>query len=126
MRVSFFFSKHENGFFREPKLIDEQVFHAFGIVNAPLELVPRVSVRYSADHGALPAVRARRLPGRSMIVRRGRRRRMGGRGRGRPGVGDVGDRLADGAADGSGSRRQLQRDVAPGAVHEHHRRRWIH
>lgn len=35
-------------------------------------------------------------------------------------VGDVGDGLADDAADGWGPRRQLQRRAAAGAVDEHH------
>lgn len=34
-------------------------------------------------------------------------------------VGDVGDSLADGAADGGSARRELQRRVAVGAVDQH-------
>lgn len=59
---------------------------------------------------------------------RRRRRRQGPvrGGRRRPGVSDVGDGPADGAADRSGAGWQLQRSPAAGTVDQHERRRRIH
>lgn len=109
------------------ELVHEKVPHALGVVDAPLELVPRVPVRYPADHRPLPPVGARRGARRRVAVGRRRRRgRVRRCWRGRAVIGDVRDGLADGAADGSGSRRELQRGAAAGAVHQHHRRRRIH
>ena len=52
------------------------------------------------------------------------RRRVGGRGerwrRDGAWIGDVCDSVADGAAYGSGSLRELERCTAAGAVHQHH------
>lgn len=110
------------------ELVDEKMTHAFGVIDAALELVARVPVRYPADHSLLPPVAARggarQRVGRRRRERGSGERRVGG-GRGRRGaawVGDVGDGLAKGAADGSGARRELQRRLAVGAVDKHH---WV-
>lgn len=92
--------EHENGRFWKLKLVDEQILHALGVVDAALELVSGVLVGYPADDGLLPAVGRMR---RSEVVvrrrgqRRRRRRRLGVRRRRRRGgawIGDVSDGLA--------------------------------
>lgn len=43
MRI-FFFGEHDDGRFRKTVLVDEEVFHALGVVDASLELVAREPV----------------------------------------------------------------------------------
>lgn len=109
------------------------MFHAFGVVNASLKLALGVFVSDPDDHRLLPAMSRRGRAWWSVIVRR------------RWGVvvvvavegggvleiarlrwsrwsdagvsGNLGDGLADDAADGSGARRQLEGRAAVGAVH---------
>lgn len=126
--ISFFFCEHKNGILGKLKLVDEKVTHALGVIDATFELMPRVSIRNPTDHRPFSTVGVGRCPGRSMIVRGGRRRRVGGRSRwlgcGREGsrVSDVGNGFTDGTTDGSGTLRKLQRGVAAGAVDQHRRR----
>lgn len=117
----FFFSEHDDGRFRKAKLIDEKVSHAFGVIDTSLKLVPRETVRDADDDGLLAAVRVGRRARRRVVVGRGRGRRVGGGGLGREGawVSDVSDSVAEGAADGSGARWQLERGAAVGTVHQH-------
>lgn len=69
-------SEHNNGIFWKLELVDEEVLHAFGVIDATLELMPRVLVRYPADHRLLPAVHVRRRTRRRVVVGRGRRGRV--------------------------------------------------
>lgn len=108
--ISLFFSEHDDGRLWEVKPIDEEIFHALGVIEAALELVSGVPVRDAADHGLLPSMRRRRRPRR----RRNRSRRQAAW------IGNVGDAVADGASYRFGARRELQRGVAGRAVHQHH------
>lgn len=114
--------EHDDGRFGKAELVDEEVPHALGVVDASLELVPGEPVRDSDDHGLLAAVWVRRWAWRRVVVRgRGKRGRVGGRGglwREGAWVSDEGDSVAEGAADGSGARWHLQRRSAVGAVHQ--------
>lgn len=120
--------KHEDGRFRKLEFIYKQVTHAFRVIDAPFKLVARVPVRYPDDHGLLTPVGARRGARWNQRVRqrgvRARRRRVGRRRRLRRDgtwVGYVSDGMAEGTADGSGARRQLQRRAAVGAIDQHMR-----
>lgn len=46
--------EHENRRFWKLELINQQILHALGVVDAALELVPGVLIRYPTDHGLLP------------------------------------------------------------------------
>ena len=123
----FFFREHDDGRFWKAELVDEEVLHALGVVDASLELVSREAVGDADDDGLLAAVGVGR--GRRVAVGRGRRRRRvgGGRWLRREGawIADESDSAAEGAADGSRARWQLQRGAAVGAVDQHvavHRR----
>lgn len=123
----FFFGEHDDGRFWKAELVDEEVLHALGVVDASLELVSREAVGDADDDGLLAAVGVGR--GRRVAVGRGRRRRRvgGGRWLRREGawIADESDSAAEGAADGSRARWQLQRGAAVGAVDQHvavHRR----
>ena len=117
--------EHENGLWRELELVDQQVLHALRIIDATFKLVPRVPVRYPNYHRLLPPVRVRRGARRRVAVRRRsrrRRRRVGlrksrRRRRSVAMVGDVGDSLAESAANRRGSGWELQRGLAIGAIH---------
>lgn len=121
--------EHDNGVRGKLELVDKEIAHALGVVDAPLELMRRVPVRYPAYNRPLPPVRVRnRPPGRLAVGRRSRRRRLGSGGEERSvgrrrrqcaGIGHVGDSLADGAADGSGALRKLERVAAVGTVDQH-------
>lgn len=118
----FFFGEHNDGRFGKIELVDEKVFHALSVVDASLELVPGEPVRDAYDDGLLAAVGVRRRAGWCVVVGGWWRMRVGGsRGLRRDGawVADESDSVADGAADGSGARWQLQRDAAVGAVDQH-------
>lgn len=118
IRIRFFFSEHKNGGLGEAELVDQQVLHTLGVVNAALELVPGALIRHGAYQSPLASVSRRRRPRRRVVVGRSGRRRWavegggGGRRRKSARVGDAGDGLADGAADGLSSRWQLQRRAA--------------
>lgn len=87
--MSFFFSEHDNGIFWKFELVDEEIAHAFGVIDATLELMSRVFIRYPTDHRLLASVHVRgrsrrrvvvgrgRGRGRRVAVRRGSRRRVG-------------------------------------------------
>nr|GMC65742.1 hypothetical protein Iba_chr02dCG16940 [Ipomoea batatas]GMD84364.1 hypothetical protein Iba_scaffold360040CG0010 [Ipomoea batatas] len=113
--------EHENGVWGELESVDQQEPHTFCIIQAPFKLVPRVPVRNSDDHRPLAAVGLTGGAGgergrRSRVVVVGRWRRWGGEG-----IGDARNGAADCAADGPGTRRELQRGAAAGTVNEHHR-----
>lgn len=111
--------EHDDGRFWKAELVDEEVLHALGVVDASLELVSREAVGDADDDGLLAAVGVGR--GRRGAVGGGRRRVGGSRGLRREGawVADEGDGVAEGAADGSRAKWQLQRGAAVGAVHQH-------
>lgn len=113
--------EHDDGRFWKAELVDEEVLHAFGVVDATLELVAGEAVGDADDDGLLAAVGVGR--GRRVAVGRGRRRRRvgGGRWLRREGawIADESDSAAEGAADGSRAKWQLQRGAAVGAVHQH-------
>jgi len=114
--------EHNDGRFWKTELVDEKIFHALSIVDASLELVPGEPVRDAYDDGLLSAVGVGRGAGRRVVVGGWWRMRLvGSRGLRRDGawVGDESDCVADGAADGSGARWQLQRDAAVGTVDQH-------
>lgn len=92
--VGLFFVEHDDGVVGEVEARHEQVAHAFGVVDAALEFMPREPVRDPAHHGTLPPVhrRRRRPPPRRWLHRAAAG--IGGRG-----GGDVRDGPADGAAD---------------------------
>lgn len=118
----FFFGEHDDGRFWKIELVDEEVAHALGVVDASLELVPREAVGDANDDGLLAAVGVGRRAGRRVLVGGGRRGRVGGRrGLVREGawVADQSNSVAEGAADGSGARRDLQSGAAVGAVYQH-------
>lgn len=121
VRISLFFGKHENGGVREVELVDQQILHAFSIVNTSLELMPRVLIRDTAYQGSLPPVRRRRRPGRrsrrSMVVMVVVVVVVAGGGGG-AWLSYARDGTAYDAADGFGSRRELQRRTAVGAIYE--------
>lgn len=128
VRISFFFGEHENGGLGEVEPIEEQVFHAVGVIDTTLELVPGVPVGNTADDGPLAAVDRGRGAGRGVVVRRWShgwcgpvRVVVGGRWRWwwwwwwlleAARLGYAGDGMADGAADGLGAWRELQWRVA--------------
>ena len=135
--------------------MNQEMLHAFGVIDASLELLPGEFVGNSADHGLLPPVRRRRRASRRRIWRRGMRyggvrwrrrtgsvaasvwrrtgsvtasvwRRSGSvtasvRRRSFAGIKDVGDRLANSAADRSRASRELEWRSASRAVDQHHR-----
>lgn len=109
--------EHENGIWGEFELVDEKVSHALGVVDAAFELVARITVRNTTDHGPLPPMGVRQLTERRGDVRR--LRRGGGGRRGGAGVGDMSDGLAESAAYRSGAGRELERRPATGAIHQH-------
>lgn len=123
-----FTSKHDDRSFWESELINQEIFHTLGIVDAPLQLVAGELVRYPDDHSLLTAVsvgrRAGRIRRRLRRRRRRRRRRVRIRSRMRrrrrvARIGDVGDRLADSAPNRRRAGRHLQWGAAAGAVDEH-------
>lgn len=114
LMIAFIFGEHEDGGLGELEPIGQQELHALGVVDAALELVPGVPVRDAAYQGSLRAVGRRRGPRRPVGRRRPLRRRQGAR------IGDEGDGVAEGAADGGGTRWQLQRSAAIGAVDQQH------
>lgn len=137
-RIAFIFGEHEDGGLGELEAIGQQELHALGVVDAALELVPGVPVRDAAYQGSLRAVGRRRGPRRPVGRRRPLRRivlgevmvvvegggggggGVGGGGRQGARIGDEGDGVAEGAADGGGTRWQLQRSAAIGAVDQQH------
>lgn len=74
--MSFFFSEHDNAIFWKLELVDEEIPHALGIIDATLELMPRVLIRDPADHRLLPPVRVGGRAWRRVRVRSGRWRRV--------------------------------------------------
>lgn len=124
IRIGFFLGEHENGIRGEFELVDEKVTHALSVVDASLKLVARETVRDTADHSSLPAVRVRELTERRGDLRRRLMRDGGGRRlrRSRAGIGDVSYSLAESAAYGSGAGWELERGPATGAIDEHRRR----
>lgn len=123
--ISFFFCKHEDRRFGKLKLVDKQVTHAFRVIDATLELVVGVPVRYTDDHSLLPPVGVGWGARRSARVRRrsipisGRRHRGRRLCRNSTRIGYVSDGMTEGTSNGSGSRWQLQRRTAVGTVNEH-------
>lgn len=109
--------EHDNGVVGEVEPRHEQVAHAFGVVDAPLELVPRVPVRDPAHHRALSPVHRRRGRPPRRLDGPGAAARVGVPPRGR----DVRDGAADSAADAGRPVRELQRRATAGAVDQHHR-----
>lgn len=101
--------------------VDEEILHAVGVVDATLELMPRIPIGDTDNHRPLPAVRRRQRAGGTRV-----RRRRGGavaalRWSGdASGIGNWGYCVAYGAADRLGPRRQLENRPAAGAVHQHH------
>lgn len=129
-------SEHENGGIREVKTVDQQILHTLSIINTPFKLVWAVFIRYPTNHRPFRATdatgrvnrRRRRwvvmagkvrglvvVAGKVTLLRRRRRRRKASR------VGDDSDGAADGASDGTGAWRKLQRRPAVGTVDEDHR-----
>jgi hypothetical protein len=109
--------EHDDRVVGEVEPRHEQVAHALGVVDAPLELVPRVPVGDPAHHGALPPVHQRRGRAPPRLEGPGAAARVGLPRRGR----DVGDGAADGAADAGRPVRELQRRAAARAIDQHHR-----
>lgn len=119
-----FTSKHKNRRFRKAKFIDQEIFHALGVINASFQFVTRVLVRNPDYHSFLTAVRVRRRARRRVRVRRrlsrwrvGVRRRLsrwcvGIRRRLSrwcvPRIAYLSDGLTNSASDGGRTRRQLQ------------------
>lgn len=113
-------SEHKNGGFREAELVDQQILHAYSIINAPFKLMPCVLIRHPAYHSSFTTMnRRRQIPRRRVAVRR--RRHVGRRWRCRDGtrVRHESDSVANSAAYGFGSRRQLQLCTAVGAIYQH-------
>ena len=74
VRVSLFFGEHDDGVVGEVEARREEVAHALGVVDATLELVPRVSIRDPTDHGLLATMGVGRRSRRRVVVRRWWRR----------------------------------------------------
>lgn len=115
--------EHKDAFLGEVEPIDEKILHALGVVDAPLQVVPRPLVRHPADHGPLPRVGRRGQAPRRSTARGGRGRAVteavgSGGGARRRERGHVGDGAADGAEDGSGVGRELEGGAAVGAVYQ--------
>lgn len=55
-RIRLLLCERDDGGLGEVKTVDEEILHAVGVVDATLELVPRITIRDTDDHCPLPTV----------------------------------------------------------------------